>query len=101
MPEVAWEFKPDTPMIPVEGWFQGATLLFGSGRVAVFGEAAMFSAQISNSGGKMGMNAPGAEQNSQFLLNVMHWLSGLLDNVVSVEVVGNLVTTWGSIRYGM
>jgi hypothetical protein len=98
MPEVAWEFKPDTPMIPVEGWFQGATLLFGSGRVAFFGEAAMFSAQISNSGGKMGMNAPGAEQNFQFLLNVMHWLSGLLDNVVSVDPVGNLVTTWGSIR---
>jgi len=26
----------------------------------------------------MGMNDPIAKQNPQFLLNVMHWLSGLL-----------------------
>jgi hypothetical protein len=26
----------------------------------------------------MGMSAPGAEQDAQFLLDVMHWLSGLL-----------------------
>jgi hypothetical protein len=52
----------------------------GKGRVAIFGEAAMFSAQL---GGPqklpMGMNAPVAKQNPQFLLNVMHWLSGLLE----------------------
>ena len=59
--------------------FQGAVLEYGEGRVAVFGEAAMFSAQL---GGEdripAGMNAEGAEQNHQLLLNVMHWLSGLL-----------------------
>jgi hypothetical protein len=27
----------------------------------------------------MGMNAPVAAQNPQFLLNVMHWLTGLID----------------------
>jgi len=27
----------------------------------------------------MGMNRPDAEQNPQFLFNVMHWLSGSLD----------------------
>jgi hypothetical protein len=27
----------------------------------------------------MGMNAPGAERNYQFTLNLAHWLSGLLD----------------------
>jgi hypothetical protein len=44
--------------------------------VAIFGEAAMFSAQLTGPKGKpMGMNAPGAEQNHQLLLNVMHWLS--------------------------
>jgi len=26
----------------------------------------------------MGMNAPNAAQNPQFLLNVMHWLAGVL-----------------------
>jgi hypothetical protein len=47
--------------------------------VAVFGEAAMFSAQVSGPQRRpMGMNAPRAGQNPQFLLNVMHWLAGLL-----------------------
>ena len=49
---------------------------FGSGRAAFFGEAAMFSAQLSDKQ-PMGMNAPMAEQNFQFVLNVMHWLSGI------------------------
>ncbi|MGH7171854.1 MAG: DUF4350 domain-containing protein, partial [Gemmataceae bacterium] len=31
--------------VPIEGWCQGAVLKVGRGRVAVFGEAAMFSAQ--------------------------------------------------------
>jgi hypothetical protein len=39
----------------------------------------MFSAQVTGPERRpMGMNAPGAEQNSQFVLNVMHWLSGLI-----------------------
>ena len=47
------------------------------GRVAAFGEAAMFSAQLGGPESlPMGMNAPEAGQNAQFLLNVFHWLSG-------------------------
>ena len=70
----------DTPRISIKGWLQGATLKVGKGRVAVFGEAAMFSAQLAGPNkAPMGMNAPIASQNPQFLLNVMHWLSGLLD----------------------
>ncbi len=39
----------------------------------------MFSAQVAGPAKRpMGMNAPGAEENFQFVLNVMHWLSGLL-----------------------
>ena len=50
-----------------------------SGPAAFFGEAAMFSAQVTGPERRpMGMNAPGAEQNAQFVLNVMHWLSGLM-----------------------
>jgi hypothetical protein len=48
----------------------------GKGRVAVFGEAGMFTAQLA--GPKqtpMGMNAPEAEQNHQLVLNLLHWLS--------------------------
>ena len=69
----------DPNPILVKGDLQGAVLSFGRGRVAVFGEAAMFSAQITGPDKHpMGMNAPIAKQNPQFLLNVMHWLAGRL-----------------------
>lgn len=49
-------------------------------RRAVFGEAAMFSAQLSGPARTpMGMNAPRASGNAQFAVNVMHWLTGLLE----------------------
>jgi hypothetical protein len=71
--------NPETPRVPINGWLQSATLRSGRGRVAVFGEAAMFSAQLAGpQRAPMGMNAPIAAQNPQFLLNVLHWLSGLL-----------------------
>ena len=48
----------------------------GQGRVAVFGEAAQFSAQISGTGARpMGMNHPNAPHNARFLLDVMVWLA--------------------------
>lgn len=80
LPETAWQFTAETPRLPATGWLQGATLKFGKGRVAVFGEAAMFSAQLAGANRTpVGMNSPNAPQNCRFLLNVMHWLSGLLD----------------------
>lgn len=80
LPEVAWEFSDETPRVSAEGMLQGAVLRFGQGRVAAFGEAAMFSAQLGGAQRQpMGMNAPEAEQNYQFLLNVVHWLSGILE----------------------
>jgi hypothetical protein len=72
------EFGPDTKRLPVGGRLQGAVIPIGSGRAAFFGKAAMFSAQLSDNR-PMGMNAPMAEQNFQFVLNVMHWLSGILN----------------------
>jgi len=78
MPEKAWEFGTDTTTIPVGGWSQGAVMSFGAGRAAFFGEAAMFSAQITD-GNPSGMNAPLAEQNFHFVLNILHWLSGILN----------------------
>ncbi len=78
-PSEAWKFSDATPRIAADGMLQGAALIFGRGRVAVFGEAAMFSAQVSGPQRRaMGMNAINAPRNAQFLLNVMHWLSGLL-----------------------
>ncbi len=79
-PRIAWQFGPDTKKRPVGGWLQGATIQAGAGRVAFFGEAAMFSAQVEGPDREpMGMNAPLAEQNPQFVLNVLHWLARLID----------------------
>ena len=79
-PEVySFAQRNDPNPVSMKGHLQGAVLPFGKGRVAVFGEAAMFSAQLSGpTKNPMGMNAPIAKQNPQFVLNVMHWLTGLL-----------------------
>lgn len=74
--ERAWKFDDATPRVPVEGWLQGAAVEVGAGRVAVFGEAAMFAAQrVGPRRNPVGMNAPAANQNLQLLLNTLHWLS--------------------------
>jgi hypothetical protein len=67
---------PDAPVVAIDGWCQGAVFAVGKGRVAVFGEAAMFSAQRAGAAqAPMGMNVPAAKENHQLLLNVMHWLT--------------------------
>jgi hypothetical protein len=65
----------------LEGRAQGIAMPFGKGRVAVFGEAAMFSAQVATLDGqsfKVGMNVPGTDDR-QFALNVLHWLARLIN----------------------
>ena len=62
----------------VAGQAQGLAFKVGKGRVVVLGEAAMLSAQVAGSENfRMGMNVPGNDDR-QFALNIMHWLSGLL-----------------------
>jgi hypothetical protein len=79
MPEIALQVNAQTPRISMDGWYQGAVLEVGKGRVAVFAEASMFTSQVYiPTGNKLGLVSNGAEQNEQFLLNVMHWLSGLI-----------------------
>jgi len=64
--------------VSAAGRAQAIALKFGKGRVLVQGEAAMLSAQISGTEKhQMGMNVPGND-NKQYVLNLMHWLSGLL-----------------------
>lgn len=67
---------PGAPEIAVEGWSQGAAMDHGKGRVAIFGEASMFSAQRSGPAKRpMGMNDPIAAENHQFVLNLIRWLA--------------------------
>jgi hypothetical protein len=79
-PRIAWQFGPETKVREVGGWFQAASKRVGRGRAAFFGEAGMFTAQFTaKTHALMGMNAPMAEQNAQFVLNVLHWLAGILE----------------------
>lgn len=64
--------------VSAAGRAQAVALKFGKGRVLVQGEAAMLSAQIAGQEKRrMGMNVPGND-NRQYTLNLMHWLSGLI-----------------------
>jgi hypothetical protein len=60
-------------IVSAAGRAQAVALAFGKGRVFVAAEAAMFTAQKTN----FGMNYPGTDD-KQFVLNVIHWLTGLL-----------------------
>jgi len=77
-PKEEWVFSDSTPEIPAFGLSQGAISNFGKGKVAVFAEAAMFTAQISLENGKeigkVGFNIKEAEDNQKFILNLMRWL---------------------------
>lgn len=80
LPDTAWVFDAKTPRHNVQGWSQGAYQKFGKGRIVMFGEAAMFSAQLAGPQRvKMGMNHAIAAQNYKLLLNIIHWLDGRFD----------------------
>lgn len=64
--------------VSAAGRAQALAFKHGKGRVVIQGEAAMLSAQIAGANKQpMGMNVPGND-NKQYALNLMHWLSGLL-----------------------
>ena len=80
LPAQAWQFSDLTPRRDASGLYQGAALRSGEGRVAIFAEAAMFTVQVIS----VQREAGGAQQpwpvhNAQYALNVLHWLSGLLE----------------------
>jgi hypothetical protein len=80
LPDTAWVFDERTTIDNLEGWSQGAYKKFGRGRVAVFGEAAMFTAQLAGPDQiKMGMNNEIAPENYKLLLNIIHWLDGKIE----------------------
>jgi len=72
--------RPDAATFPVGGWLQGGAVEFGVGRAVVLGEATTCTAQV---GGprrvRTGMNVPEARDNAQFCLNVVHWLTSVLE----------------------
>ncbi len=67
---------------PAGGRSMGVAHEVGRGRIVVVGEAGMLSAQVVTRPGsvprKMGMNRAGID-NQQFALNVVHWLTRILN----------------------
>jgi len=78
-PDVAWKYKGIEPF-SINGYSQGAYKKFGKGRVVVFGEAMMFTAQLGGglSFAKIGMSSNNCPDNHKLLLNIIHWLDGLI-----------------------
>ena len=71
--------EDNTKPVSAAGRAQGIAMKFGKGRVIILGEAGMLLAQIVGAQRMpFGMNRPGID-NRQLALNIMHWLSGLLE----------------------
>jgi hypothetical protein len=80
LPDTAWVFNDKTTKFSAEGWSQGGFKKYGKGKIVVFGEAAMFTAQLAGpQGRKVGMNDQNAADNYKLLLNIIHWLDGKLN----------------------
>lgn len=79
--DTAYDELPGGMKISAAGRAQGIALKFGKGRVVVLGEAAMLAGQGPRPGQKFrrwGLDYPGIH-NRQLALNILHWLSGLLN----------------------
>lgn len=72
--DTAWVFNDNTKKLAAKGKCQGAFLIFGQGRVVVFGEAAMLTAQIAGGTNRVGFNHPEAKNNAALVLRLIHWL---------------------------
>ncbi len=76
LPDTMWRFNKSTKRFPAKELSQGAIMNLGKGRIAVFGEAAMFTAQLAGINRfKVGMNSPEASGNHILLLNLIEWLA--------------------------
>lgn len=57
-----------------KGYSQGICKQYGHGKIVVLAESAFLTAQFDKNGFKYGMNSPN-EDNKQFVLNLMRWLT--------------------------
>jgi hypothetical protein len=73
----AYDWESRSVRYPARGHAQALACQIGKGRLVVTGEAAMFSAQVDPLGFKFGMNRAGNDDR-QFALNIVHWLSRLI-----------------------
>jgi len=79
--DTAYDELPGGKSISATGRGQGIAFKFGKGRVVVLGEAAMLAGEGPRPGQKFRrwwLDYPGID-NRQLALNILHWLSGLLN----------------------
>lgn len=68
------------PRFAISGWLLGAARRWGEGRLVVLGDGTVCTAQYYGpTRERLGMNHPSANRNAQFCLNVVRWLSGVLN----------------------
>lgn len=73
--DTAWSFSPELARKSLGNYVQGGLMKYGKGKVAVFGEAAMFTAQtIIPQGIKAGFNSEYAPQNIEFIKALLQWM---------------------------
>lgn len=76
-PEIAWQFSDTTKTISLSNYAQGAIMKYGNGKISVFAEAAMFTAQIvTNQQGSfnIGFTSRIAPNNQLFAVQLMNYL---------------------------
>ena len=78
LPDTSWDLNNIEPE-SISGLAQGAFMKFREGKIVIFADGNMFSAQDTSWGGKMGFIDPNAKYNYKLLLNIVHYLDGLLD----------------------
>jgi len=79
--DTAYDELPGGQKLSAAGRAQGIAFKFGKGRVVVLGEAAMLAGEGPRPGQKFRrwwLDYPGID-NRQLALNILHWLSGLLN----------------------
>ncbi len=69
------ELEVDTPRVRSPYWHHGGVRRVGSGRIAIFGEAAMFTSQRAGDV-VMGMGHPEAIDNARLTRYLLYWLCG-------------------------
>ena len=59
------------------GWSMGMAIEYGAGRIFIHGELASLTS-IASGTAREGLHDPYAEDNEQYVLNMLRWLSGAL-----------------------
>jgi len=79
--DMDWPIADTVPHTSGLGFVNGAFMKYGKGRIVVFADGAAFTAQLEGiKSKKRGMNNLTAPNNAQFLLNIIHWLDGILES---------------------